>query len=419
VSRLEFPLKGLLRDPTEEPALRRIWERIDGRLPDARRRRRRVALGGLVFAMASVVALVVALRRDAGPLRFGDGRALLAVDAPAAGARLALSDGSSIELGGGARLEPLESSGTTFLAVLQRGSASFDVRPGGPRRWQVECGLATVEVVGTRFSCERAPGRLRVSVQRGAIVVRGERVADRARRMAAGESLDVVETPLVAAPSLAAPRPEVAVGAEKAATAPVYEEPAAATAPVYEEPAAATAPVYEEPAAATASVYEEPAAASTPRASWRTLAQAGHPVEAFAVLGAPGVRREARRLGVADLLALADVARLSGHPADAVVPLERILSGFARDPQAPLAAFALGRLELDALDRPRPAAQALERALILGVPRSLREDVRARLVEAYGRAGNRAAARVAAEGYLREFPSGHQAAKMETIIAPN
>ena len=36
MSRLEYPLKDMLRDPTEEPALRRIWERIDGRLPDAR-----------------------------------------------------------------------------------------------------------------------------------------------------------------------------------------------------------------------------------------------------------------------------------------------------------------------------------------------------------------------------------------------
>lgn len=47
------------------------------------------------------------------------------------------------------------------------------VQPGGPRRWQVEGGLATIEVVGTA-------GRLRVSVQRGAIVVRGEGVPDRA-----------------------------------------------------------------------------------------------------------------------------------------------------------------------------------------------------------------------------------------------
>ena len=79
---------------------------------------------------------------------------------------------------------------------------------------------------------------------------------------------------------------------------------------------------------------------------------------------------------------------------------------FAHDPQAPLAAFALGRLELDALDRPRQAAAALSRALALGMPQGLREDVRARLVEAHVRAGNRAAAHAAADAYDREFPEG-------------
>jgi len=348
-----------------------------------------------VLALAGVAGAVIALvgvsRRDVdvGPLRFSDGRALFAVDAPEAGARLALSDGSAIELGGGARFEPLESSGTTFLGVLQRGFASFDVRPGGPRRWQVECGLATVEVVGTRFSCERAPGRLRVAVQRGAVVVRGERVADRARRLVAGEALEVVEAP--------AP-----VAADALAVVPV--EPA-------EAPALAEAP--------EATAEGRGPAPSPSTSTWRELARRGRPAEAFAALGPQGVRREARRLGVADLLALADVARLSGHPAEAVAPLERILGDFAHDPQAPLAAFALGRLELDPLDRPRAAASALERALELGIPRSLREDVEARLFEARRRAGERAAARAAAEAYLRDFPMGRHRAEMETAAQAN
>jgi transmembrane sensor len=397
VSRLEFPLKDLLRDPAEEPVLRRIWERIDGRLPDARRRRRRVALGTLALAAGAAAALVVGLRRDAGPLRFGDGHTLAAVDAPAAGMRIALSDGAAIELGGGARFAPLESSGTPFLAVLQRGSAAFDVRPGGPRRWQIECGLATVEVVGTRFSCERGPGRLRVSVQRGAIIVRGERVADRARRLVAGESLDIVDAVAVA-PALNA----VAVAAG--------ESDAVAAAP---PPAPAEGSPSEE--LAVSSMVAEEAAAE--RGAWRELARRGRPADAFAVLGLQGVRRETRRLGVADLLALADVARLSGHPAEAVGPLERILSDFAHDPQAPLAAFALGRLELDALSRPRQAAAAFERALELGVPRSLREDAHARLAEAHERAGDVGAARAAAAAYLREFPSGRHRAEMETALA--
>jgi transmembrane sensor len=390
VSRLEFPLKEHLRDAAEEPALRRIWERIDGRLPDARRRRRRLALVVFATASAAAAATIVSVRRDAGPLRFVDGRALYAVDAPAAGARVPLSDGSTIELGAGARFEPLESSGTTFLGVLQRGSASFDVRPGGPRRWQVECGLATVEVVGTRFSCERTPSGLRVAVQRGAVIVRGERVADRARRLAAGQWLDIPEAP----------------GAAVSARAP--DELPATEAP--EPPALADGtPVVE------GALEDEPAA--EPRASWRELAHRGRPAEAFAVLGTQGVRREARRLGVADLLALADVARLSGHPAEAVAPLDRILSDFAHDPQAPLAAFALGRLELDELARPRSAAVAFERALALGLPLTLRDDARARLVEAHERAGDRAAARAAAEAYLRELPAGRHRAEMEAVGA--
>jgi transmembrane sensor len=401
VSRLEFPLKDHLRDPAEEPALRRIWERIDGRLPDARRRRRRIALSGLALASAAAAALVVTVgpHRDAGPLHFSDGRALAAVEAPdgADGTRIALSDGSMIELGAGSRFAPLESSGTTFLGLLQRGSASFDVRPGGPRRWQVECGLATVEVVGTRFSCERAPGRLHVAVQRGAIVVRGERVADRARRLVAGESLDVTEAGALAEPALE-PTPEEALR-----EAP--EGPEAYAAPEASGPSDLAQPNV----AGTAAVE--------PRASWRELARRGRPADAFAALGAQGVRREARRLGVADLLALADVARLSGHPAEAVSPLERILTDFAHDPQAPLAAFALGRLELDTLARPRDAVAAFERALELGVPRSLHEDVRARLVEANERAGEGAAARAAARAYLRELPSGRRRAEMEALLA--
>ena len=150
--------------------------------------------------------------------------------------------------------------------------------------------------------------------------------------------------------------------------------------------------------------------------AWRELARRGQHREAFAALGAQGLRREARRLGVADLFALADVARLSGHPADAVAPLDRIVSDFASDAQAPLAAFALGRLELDSLARPARAVTALNKALALGAPQSLREDVRARLVEAYVRAGDQAAARSAADAYRREFPDGRYTKTIASLL---
>ena len=378
MSRLRYPLKDRLVDPTSEEALARIWRGVDAREPRARATRR---AGWLITSAVAAGALAITLwaipRRDHGPLRFADGRALAPVDAPAAGAVLSMSDGSVVDLAGGARLAPLESTGTSFVAVLERGSAHFEVRPGGPRRWQIECGLATVEVVGTGFDCARAPGRLRVTVEHGAVLVRGERVPDRARRLAAGDALDVLEAPATpAAPNTPA-------------TSSAIDEAAA--------PAEAMVP------AAPATPQAEHAGSA---AAWRELARDGHHHEAFASLGTQGIARETRRLGVADLLVLADVARLSGHGEEAVAPLERILRRFPSDPQAPLAALALGRLELDTLHRPADAAVALDRALALGVPVSLREDVRARLCEAYARAENAPAARAAAAAYVREFPHG-------------
>ncbi|MES1210562.1 MAG: FecR family protein, partial [Pseudomonadota bacterium] len=370
------PLKERLRMPDDEQALARIWSRIDagerrGGLQVAQRMLRldRPALAGAVLAVAAAVVVWVGISHDdAGPLRLADGQPIAAVQAPASGAVVAMSDGSRVTLSGGARFEPLLSTATSFVAMLQTGRADFEVHPGGPRRWQIECGLATVEVVGTGFSCTREPGRLRVAVQHGAVLVRGDQVRDRAQRLSAGQSLEIID-PLLAPPAAAPPH---------------SLEPAAAP-----EPAADAAPA----------VLTPPLA----RVSWREMAQSGRQRDAFAALGSRGLIRETRQAGVTDLLLLADVARLSGHPRDAVAPLERILMAYQRDAQAPLAAFALGRLELDALDAPAQAARALDRALALGLPQSLREDARARLVEAHARSGDAAAARAAAAAYRREF----------------
>jgi transmembrane sensor len=355
VSSLKFPLKDGLRDPADEGAVSRMWQAVDARFPQRRSRRSLSLIIAPVMAVAAGVAVVAFLHHDAGPLRLADGGAIVPVEAPAAGARVSLSDGSTIDLSGGARFEPIESSASTFIAVLERGSASFQVTPGGPRRWQIECGLATVEVVGTHFSCVRGPDRLHVGVEHGVVLVRGERVVNRVRRLTAGESLDIVDA--TATPAGAAEAP-----AEKAQTA-------------------AAAPVPEELPAGTENV----APARAPVSNWRELARNGRHREAFATLGAQGIRREAKRLGITDLFSLADVARLSGHPAEAVGPLQRIVDGFPGDRQASLAAFALGRLQLDDLNQPRAAAASFSRALELGPPQSLREAVRARLAEAQGR----------------------------------
>ncbi|MEZ4394920.1 MAG: hypothetical protein R3A48_27915 [Polyangiales bacterium] len=77
-----------------------------------------------------------------------------------------------------------------------------------------------------------------------------------------------------------------------------------------------------------------------------------------------------------------------------------------------MAAFTLGRDELSQRGRPALAARWFERSLALRPPRSLVEDLRARLVEARGRAGDRAGACAAAREYLAGFPQGRYADRM-------
>ena len=385
MTELRFPLKDQLQDPADEAALHRIAQGIDSRASRGNRRRLLPLVLGGVTAVGVVIATSSRIHRDAGPLAFADGREFAAVDAGRSTRDIGLSDGSNIRLSPGAHIEPLESSGTTFSAIVTQGRADFDVRPGGPRHWVVECGLATIEVVGTAFACEREPGRLRVEVRHGVVLVRGERVPNRVLRLSAGETLEV---------AVEAPRP--------ASVASVSLTPSA----LLDNAGSAGSMAPETPTGLENREDGNSKGHVALARTWRELARHGHNDEAYATLGAEGLRSESRRLGVNDLLALADVARLSGHPAEAVVPLQRILSEFAGDAQAPLAAFALGRLELDSLGHARAAVSAFRKALTLGIPQGLREDVLARLVEAYSRSGDTAGTRRAAEAYLDEYPNG-------------
>src|SRR6185436_19206167 len=98
MSRLKYPLKDGLRDPADEAAVSRMWQAIDSRFP---RRRSRLSLSIILapaLAAAAGVAMVAFVRHDAGPLRLANGAAIVAVDAPATGLKLSLSDGSSVDL---------------------------------------------------------------------------------------------------------------------------------------------------------------------------------------------------------------------------------------------------------------------------------------------------------------------------------
>lgn len=342
MTELPDPIDPLLKDTADEERVRRIWKGIG-----EKQQRKRGPSAGAKIAAVSVLAAAAALlvyvvwaREDApapvahGPLRLENGEPFAAREGDLA---IELSDRSRIELRG-ARIEPLRNDGDTITLLLARGSARFEVEPGGPRTWTIESGVATVEVVGTVFTVTRGDGWARVEVEHGTVVVRGERVRDRAARLTAGESL--------------------LVGEEQRASAPAPIEPPPA----------------------------EPPQARRP------------PPDAEA------------------LMVRADEARRAGDLEQASVLLERAAARNA-DPAAGVAAFTLGRLELDSRHRPDRAARAFARALSLTLPARMREDASARLVEAHRRTGDAAAADRAARAYLADYPEGRHAARVREALA--
>jgi transmembrane sensor len=388
------PLWDLQGDAVSEATVQRLWHRIEAKRARASRPRTSLAWASFAFgASALMIALVVGLwaRRGrepvvaAGPLLLAGGAEVTDLayrsDAPPP-EPVRLADGSTITLHPGAHLHALESTATSFSLLLRSGDVDFAVQKGGPRRWSIECGLATVEVVGTRFTTERSAGRVRVSVAEGIVLVRGERVPDRVQRLVAGESLEVTDGPAAA------------LDGEAGGDAPVAPIATASTAP---PPSAATvAPIAR---------------------AWRELARKGAYSEAYRALGRQSIADEATGGSVEELLMLADVARLSGHPAEAIAPLSRVIEQHPGDARAALAAFTLGRLELDTLGHPGVAADAFARALALGLGASLVEDAQARLVEARARAGDHQRARAAAAEYEQRFATGRHLAAVRRWVA--
>ena len=196
---LHPPVKRVLRKTTTPKSVARMWNRIDARTRtkprSARARARMVAVAALAVA---VLEVVLWQRRSAVPLRDVERRldepgalALRAERADDVERVVSLSDRSTITLAPGAAVEPIESSPTALVLRQLRGGVLYAVEPGGPRRWTIECGLVTVEVVGTKFRIDRAATRARVEVEHGIVVVRGGRVAGGVVRLTEGMSVEV------------------------------------------------------------------------------------------------------------------------------------------------------------------------------------------------------------------------------------
>jgi TolA-binding protein len=108
-------------------------------------------------------------------------------------------------------------------------------------------------------------------------------------------------------------------------------------------------------------------------------------------------------------------ARRAGRTREATAAWERFLYAYPRDGRAGLAAFELGRLEMDLNGHPAAALGALERALATAPQASFAEDALARIVQLHHAASDHAACQASRQRYLERYPAGTHAATLSTL----
>jgi transmembrane sensor len=331
-----------------------------------------------------------------------------------------LVDGSQVvpDLGGEVVVEHVTEA---LIAIrVERGAAEVDVVPGLARRFTVRVGAITVTVLGTAFRVERLDEtRARVSVERGHVDVawsggRADLLAGDDGvfpRPSAATAPGATTEPTIAEPTIAEPTTPGPTTPGPTIAEPTIAEPTT-PGPTALGPTAQTG---DEPGLSPRAERgtREPSPVQDPR-GWRSLARASRYEEAYVALGTAAERERAVSGAVEDLLLAADVARLSGHLAEALPWLETIERDHGSDPRAVLASFTRGRILME-LGRPAEAVQPLERVLATEPAGSLAEDALARAALARAAAGD--ADRAAALGgrYLSTYPEGRWARRIRAI----
>ncbi len=325
---------------------RRVFEELE-RSSSARRIRRRVAVG--VLATAAAVAGTL-WRVDPPAPSVAPALETLA-NAPATAVQSTRSP-MALNFRDGTHVLPHDATSEVMIAAagpretqiqLRRGGARFDVTPNPDRRFTVDAGLVTVEVLGTEFDCIRAGDRVTVDVLRGRVSVSwpgGSKIL--------GKGETGVFPPDVQATS--------------------------------------------------DDDVHDPAPSQTPDA----------------IGSAPPPSRTPR--DVETLLREADQARKLGRTRAALGILRRVVREHGRDSRAPLAAFSIGRIELERKNY-RTAARFFAKVRSMGKT-PLAEHALAREAEAWAASGMRERAQDRAREYLRLHPNGPRATEVRRLLEP-
>ncbi len=407
------PLGVELEGAPSEAEVHRMWQSLRER--PAPSRVRPLGLAFAVTALVAALALVVWLRFEpAGPLLAHGAQLPSTLVSEKSAAVLDLSDGSRITLDPEGRIDVLGNDKRTFVTTLRRGKAHFEVEPGGPRRWVVEAGLVSVEVVGTGFTVERGDEQVTVTVEHGIVLVRGEFPGSE-RRLTAGQSLvahgqDHRTAELPAGP----PRASRSLGAPRALGASAASEPSQASEASASLGASAAADAKSPGTVGTAQEAEvaTSSASAAPVPSVAAGAEVTRSGPRVAVAEGPHnalQEQTTKRDLVDESLHAADEARRTGDVDRAAELYAQAATKAALgDPRRGMAALSYARISKN----PARAAGLLE-ASLNSMPPGLVEPAWAHLAESHGRAGHLQEARTFAKRYLDRYPTHPRAEKVK------
>src|SRR5262249_4409057 len=139
------------------------------------------ATGALFTAAACGAAVIVVLRANIyrrnvkeGRLVQIDGRPLGRVQIPERqyARSFTFADGSSMRVQPGTAVQATRNDRKRFSLTMRNGRIDLHVQPLTGRQWNVRCGRARVEVVGTEFGVACNLDKMCVVVRKGVVAVR-------------------------------------------------------------------------------------------------------------------------------------------------------------------------------------------------------------------------------------------------------
>ena len=300
---------------------------------------------------------------------------------------LEFSEGSRVLLLGQSRARVASVDPRGARLVLLHGALTAKIVHRADTAWSFAAGPFTVRVTGTKLGVAWQPTsqNFEVSVDEGSVHVTGP-LLEGGRTVTAGQRciVRVREAELEVTPS---PR------ATSSAELPVFS-------------------VADLPPVASAANSARTDGRPPSGLSWQELEQRGRYGEAIQAAERQGLGAIYDGGTAEDLMTLARAARFAGRGELATEALLRCRQRFPGDIRAATAAFLLGRGS-----PPVQAAQWFATYLNEQPGGPLAREAAARLMEAYYRAGNRRAAKEAAQKYLAGYPGGPHAALAQRILS--